>query len=72
MSLGHAPGAKPLVCIGLYIVQNLFHQGKGSRSISLNMSLHVFAAIQDSTRQTAKLDCIPGKLISYQISTKRL
>ena len=37
----------------IYIVQNLFHQGKGSCSISLQS---LFGAIQESTRQIADLD----------------
>ena len=38
----------------IYIVQNLFHQGKGSRSISLNS--HYLVLIQESTRQIANFD----------------
>ena len=38
----------------IYIVQNLFHQGKGSRSISLNS--HYLVLFQESTRQIAHLD----------------
>ena len=37
----------------IYIVENLFRQGKGSPSISLNS--HYFGAIQESTRQIANL-----------------
>ena len=52
----------------IYIVQNLFYQGKGSRSISLN-SQYLVLYIQEPSSQISNFDspskCIPGKLISF-------
>ena len=38
----------------IYVVQNLFHQGKGSRSRNLNS--HYLVLFKISTRQIANLD----------------
>ena len=52
----------------IYIVQNLFYQGKGSCSISLN-SQYLVPYIQEPSSQISNFDspskCIPGKLISF-------
>ena len=52
----------------IYIVQNLFYQGKGSCSISLN-SQYLVLYIQEPSSQISNFDspskCIPGKLISF-------
>ena len=51
----------------IYIVQNLFHQGKGSRSISLNSHyLVLFKNPRDKLQiLTLQSKCIAGRLISF-------
>ena len=51
----------------IYNVQNLFHQGKGSRSISLNSHyLALFKNPRDNLQiLTLASKCIPGKWISF-------
>ena len=51
----------------IYIVQNLFHQGKGSRNISLNGHyLMLFKNPRDKLQiLTVVKQCIPGKRISF-------
>ena len=50
----------------IYIVKNLFHQGKGSRSISLNSHYLCYSRIHETNCKSWLLPskCIPGKLIS--------
>ena len=51
----------------IYIVQNLFHQGKGNRSISLNSHyLVLFKNLRDKLQVLTLAKQIPGAPISSQ------
>ena len=51
----------------IYIVQNLFHQGKVSRSISLNSHIWCYSRIHETNCKSWlwPSKCIPGRLISF-------
>ena len=46
----------------IYIVQNLFHQGRGSRSISLNSH---YLVLFKNTRDKLQIKCTPGKRFCF-------